>query len=124
MIDKTPVDFVAQGTGVPPDQGEPEVRNDAKPTDPQLAVFYEAYALYRERNLQHQDVWKESGWMGMMVDMRKKMDRLWKQYTAYRSDEMVAQEDLDSALDLLNFTVFFIRQVRDDDRNGSWDWPG
>lgn len=124
MIDPTPPEYEPQGVpGVSPDRGEtPD--GIAKPTDPQLAVFYEAYALYRERNLQHQDVWKESGWMGMMVDMRKKMDRLWKQYTYYRSDEMVAQEDLDSAFDLLNFTVFFIRQVRDDDRNGSWDWPG
>jgi hypothetical protein len=56
--------------------------------------------------------------------MRKKMDRIWSQFSQYRSDEDVSQEDLDSALDLLNFTVFFIRQVRADERNGSWEWPG
>jgi hypothetical protein len=145
-IDRTEPDYQPQGVpGVTPDRGEPMLADElatpgplkppgrfglpepvegAVPTDPQLAVFFEAFRLYEQRNKKHRSVWKESGWMGMMVDMRKKMDRIWSQFSQYRSDEDVSQEDLDSALDLLNFTVFFIRQVRDDERNGSWEWPG
>jgi hypothetical protein len=142
-IDRTPPGFSGkEAPGVVPDQGDglptpgplkppgrfglpdglPEPVEGAVPTDPQMAVFHHAFRLYQERNAGHRDVWKESGWMGMLVDIRKKADRLWVQYNAYEPDEDVTQADLDSALDLLNFTAFFIRQVRNNNRNGSWDW--
>jgi hypothetical protein len=90
----------------------------------QIVVFVEAYNLYKQRNLRHEDVWKESGWIGMLVDMRKKMDRTWNDFINVGSDEDASKMDLDSALDLLNFTVFFIRQIRANERNGNWNWPG
>lgn len=92
--------------------------------DPQMAVFLEAFRIYQERNARHGDVvWKASGWNGMLNDMRKKLDRVWFEFMSIQADEDTSEMDLDSALDLLNYTVFFIRQVRASDKNGYWPWP-
>lgn len=76
-----------------------------------------AAEIYAERGQRHGDVWKDSGWKGMLFDMHKKMDRLWNEY-------MVSEKppsDLDSAVDLINYTVFFILgKINNND--GKWRW--
>lgn len=95
-------------------------------SDPQMEIFLKAWSIYADRQEEHGDqVWKESGWRGMLVDMRKKLDRLWFRYWS-QDHELSPIEDydkaLDSAYDLLNFTVFFIRQVEAGNRDGEWPW--
>jgi hypothetical protein len=94
--------------------------------DPQMAVFMKALRIYEQRQEQHGDaVWKASGWRGMLVDMRKKLDRCWFRYWN-QDNQMTPKEEytdaLDSAYDLLNFTAFFIRQVEAGNRDGEWPW--
>lgn len=94
--------------------------------DIQEQIFMEALVIFNERQERYGDeVWQASGWRGMLVDMRKKLDRLWAEY--YNLDNTgkhinAESYDLDSAYDLLNFTVFFIRQVRANQRDGEWPW--
>lgn len=104
-------------------QGEPA---RFKSGDPQMDIYLKAMLIYYERQDEHGDqVWQASGWRGMLVDMRKKLDRLWYRY--WNQDSSVTPvEDydkaLDSAYDLLNFTAFFIRQVEAGKRDGEWPW--
>jgi hypothetical protein len=89
--------------------------------DPQMAVFVRCFQIYRDRQEQHGDpVWQASGWRGMLVDMRKKLDRLW--YATWDADDETVMLALDSAFDLINYTAFFIRQAEDANRDGSWPW--
>jgi hypothetical protein len=94
----------------------PELHTD----DPQMDVFMKAMLIYYERQEEHGDaVWQASGWKGMLVDMRKKLDRLWFKYWG----EVPTNEvNLDSAYDLLNYTAFFIRQVEANNPDGKWPW--
>lgn len=101
-------------------------RQSERECDPQMMVFQRAHAIYRERQEEHGDqVWQASGWRGMLVDMRKKMDRAWFKFWN-QDDKFTPKEDytkaLDSAYDLLNFTAFFIRQVEAGNRDGTWPW--
>jgi hypothetical protein len=89
-------------------------------SEPQMAVFLKAWTIYAERQEEHGDqVWTASGWRGMLVDMRKKLDRLWFKYWGRVPTNEV---NLDSAYDLLNYTAFFIRQVEANNQNGDWPW--
>jgi hypothetical protein len=94
-----------------------------KESEPQMAVFLKAWAIYAERQEEHGDrVWQASGWRGMLVDMRKKLDRLWFRFWNTNTRPKDLDKALDSAYDLLNFTAFFIRQVEANRRNGEWPW--
>lgn len=61
----------------------------------------------------------------MLVDMRKKLDRLWFKFWD-QDDKFTPVDDyeeaLDSAYDLLNYTAFFIIQVEAGNRDGEWPW--
>lgn len=93
-----------------------------KESEPQMAVFLKAWSIYAERQEEHGDmVWQASGWRGMLVDMRKKLDRLWFRYWG-NLPPRDNDKALDSAYDLINFTAFFIRQVEADKQNGDWPW--
>ena len=85
----------------------------------QLHVLIGAFEKFVERNARYQDVWRESGWKGSLFDMRKKLTRIWR---VFWRGEPTAQIDLecDDAYDLINFTVFFIRNVKDDNQWGQW----
>lgn len=92
------------------------------PTDSiitQLRVLLEALRKFGERNERYKDVWKESGWKGSLFDMRKKLTRLWR---VFWRDQPIQTIDLecDDAYDLINFTAFFIRNVKDDNQWGQW----
>jgi hypothetical protein len=89
--------------------------------DDQMHVFLDAYDIYKERNAVRQDAWRDAGWKGQLVEMRKKLDRLW---AVWRRDGTVTTEkDIDEALDLINATAFFIRCVREENPDGNWPWP-
>lgn len=90
----------------------------------QMAVFIQAVDLYAQRNDEHGDaVWQSSGWRGMLVDIRKKSERLWNKYWG-RGNAAIdpPNPNDDSALDLINFTAMFLRQLRAGEENGTWGW--
>lgn len=88
----------------------------AKPTTvEQMDVFREALELFEQRNNSddgYSDLWKEYGWEDSLVHMRSKLRRVEQRFRNLTS------QDLDDALDLLNYTVFFIRNVRAANPNG------
>lgn len=86
--------------------------------DPQFDITDEALAIYFSKNEKRSDSWRGAGWKGNLVEMRKKLDRLWAVW-----DGPVDKKDIDEALDLINATVFYIRCVREQNPNGNWPWP-
>jgi len=94
------------GSGSPP-----------RPWQPHDDVLRESLNIFIDKNGKRQDSWKGAGWKGNLVEMRKKLDRLW---AAWDSPD---QKDIDEALDLINAAVFYIRCVREKNPNGNWPWP-
>lgn len=73
----------------------------------QLRVFKEAMHIFEERNAEYGDLWREYGCEDNLLHMRSKLAR------TERSAKLKGfNADLDSPLDLLNYTVFFIRNAR------------
>jgi hypothetical protein len=71
---------------------------ELKPGDAdQLSYFFEAFEIYLERNAKYKDLWAQYGIEDVMLHVRSKFSRLER------------TGDIDDALDLLNYTVFWIR---------------
>jgi len=83
----------------------------------QAEVMVAALQLFHLRSERHGDVWKASGWQGMLVDARKKVERLWNEFMA----QSEIPEDLDSAYDAINYLAFFIR-AQHEDVGSTWNW--
>lgn len=90
----------------------------------QLEVFIRAMEVYGARNKRHQSIFYASGWRGALVDIRKKTDRLWNEFWFTRDVDLIEKDapDMDSAIDLVNFVAFFVRQVNDHNEMGQWPW--
>ncbi len=82
----------------------------------QACVLFEALRIFQERNARYQDAWKRTGWRGNLVDLRKKIERLWAEFW-YGN-----QENPDDAFDIINFTAFFIRNHIEGNEEGTWNW--
>ena len=100
---------VLQVIGVPVTNGNVE----------QMAVMLEAYHKYLERNAVYENLWQDYGWMDTLTHVRSKAMRIvrkfWRDETAPKA---TAALHLDDALDLVNYVVFFIRNVREGNRWG------
>lgn len=85
-------------------------------------VFDAARTIYGNRSEQYDadDPWGNGGWRAQLVEMRKKLDRLWTYWEADDEGIMVAEDD---ALDLINYTAFFLILAERGDRDGTWPWP-
>lgn len=101
------------------------VLDDVEPSDEnveQMAVFLEVYDIYVSRNRRHRSQWRVGGVAGILVDLRKKVERLWNEFML----SPVPPVDEDSAIDLINYAAFFIRARREADAGqvvGTWVWP-
>jgi hypothetical protein len=82
-------------------------------------IAHQAHLIFVERNRARQSAFRQAGWKGQLVEMRKKLDRLWSIWGA-RSPE---PKDIDEALDLINAAIFFIMLAEEDEPNGRWPWP-
>lgn len=88
----------------------------------QLGVYLQAYSVFLDRNQRHNAAWRIAGVPGLLVDIRKKVERLWNEF-------MLSERrppDVDSAIDAINYLAFFIQAIGEE-RNGhsvgSWSWP-
>lgn len=87
----------------------------------QAEVFLEALVVYSERNVEYKDSWMRMGWRGMLVRIRERSERLWD--SLWDTSPVLVPPDisaLDDAIDLINFTGFLVRAVRDGNRDGTW----
>jgi hypothetical protein len=89
----------------------------------QMAVLLEVFKLYVQRSEQHGQTWKELGALNNLARLVTKTNRLkhqfWDKHEVLRAEfpeavevEGSPTEDLDDALDAINYLVFFIRQAR------------
>jgi hypothetical protein len=88
----------------------------------QMRVFLQAFDIFVQRNKRHQAGWRVAGVKGIMVDIRKKVERMWTEY-------MLADErpsDADSALDCINYSAFLVQAVDEEETTGNpvgnWKW--
>lgn len=71
----------------------------------QAEVMLGALRIFAERNARYKDGWATAGWRGVLFDLRKKTERLWRQF--WHGQLTIAS--VDDAYDLINFAAFFIR---------------
>lgn len=70
----------------------------------QLRVYGQAMRIFHERDPKYGSLWKQYPTSTHLVHMDSKLAR---------TKANVDEDDLDDAIDLLNYTVFFIRVSRD-----------
>lgn len=83
----------------------------------QLITMLEALTVYSSRTAAYGQAWQQYGAMANLLSVARKTDRLMSLWftdgDAVLYDEPVVHKDaMDDALDLLNYTVFFMRCVR------------
>lgn len=86
----------------------------------QLEILVEALNKFQERNAKYQDLWKEGGWGDSAHHVRHKAARVAmclrgskNEDGHYSSGDPVHLVDLEEdAIDLINYSVFFVRNVR------------
>lgn len=61
----------------------------------------------RRHNGAYREVWKRFGWRGALYESRKNIERLWNSWW------LAEPSSTDPAVDLLNYTGFFLRAVED-----------
>jgi hypothetical protein len=83
----------------------------------QFSVLLRALQVFAARNERYQDQWKTSGWRGALYDLRKKADRLFRQYWG---GAPTPGADEDDAIDAINFAAFFIRGRAERNEWGNW----
>lgn len=83
----------------------------------QMSIMRRALELFDERNNSeagYEDLWKSYGWGDSLLHMRSKLSRVERRFR----EQAGAQQDLDDAYDLINYTVFFIRNVLAGNQDG------
>jgi hypothetical protein len=80
----------------------------------QLEVMVEAFLLYLEKNGKYANLWKEGGHMDSAHHVRHKGARVGMLATQpLAAPPNKPQEFIEDALDLINYSCFFVRNVRD-----------
>lgn len=86
----------------------------------QVVVLLEAAQVYSKRNVKYKDNWKRMGWRGCLVRVRERSERLWDNLWTKKD---VYEDDLDDALDMINFLGFLVRGARGESTaDGEWGW--
>src|ERR1044072_6965104 len=74
----------------------------------QMETLLRAFKIFLERNELRKDLWRRAGWRDSLHHIESKTLRI----ADLDEGESVA-EYIDDALDLINYTAFFIRNVED-----------
>lgn len=86
----------------------------------QAMILIEALVVMRSRQQGYKDCWKDSGWRGCLFDLRKKAERAWNEFWFGGADKNEYTSKGDSAIDVINYACFFLRQWRAKDEHGKW----
>jgi hypothetical protein len=76
----------------------------------QAAVLMEAFDKFYERNAKRVDLWKQFGWEDSALHLRSKAARI--ALALDKGLDIDPEELLDDAIDIINYAVFFVRNVR------------
>lgn len=79
----------------------------------QLEVMVDAVRVYDERSSVYGQLWKQYGALSNLLSAARKTDRLMAEWWFTDGAPPAMHKDaLDDAVDLLNYTVFFMRNAR------------
>ena len=85
-----------------------------------FCVLMESLVIHSERAGRYRGLWKHYGWVDSLFNMRSRVARLIMEFGDTPTVELVkdisyeaTEWRTDDARDLINFCVFFIRNVRD-----------
>ena len=87
------------------------VENSAT-NDEQLGVLLECFGIFIERNERRKDLWARFGWPDSLMHIRSKAERL---ALLLDGSDQKPQDMEDEALDLVNYSIFFVRNSRNGD---------
>lgn len=88
----------------------------------QLNVLVECLVIYSGREDVYGAAWRQYGAVSNVLSMARKVDRVMNEWwTSLIRGEVRDRdgEELDDAFDLINYTVFFLRNVRDGNISGA-----
>lgn len=84
----------------------------------QADKFMEALVIFVQREEKYQDGWRARGWLGNTCDILRKTTRIRSMFWDGDHDpEEVGNSD--DVVDLMNYCVFFLRNVDEGNRTGS-----
>lgn len=78
----------------------------------QLRVCLEAVRTYSERTQTYGQVWRQYGALSNLLSSARKVDRLMEGWW-HDGAPPLHKDGLDDAIDLINYTVFFMRNARE-----------
>ena len=87
-----------------------------------MKVYLQAFEIFLERNRRHRAQWRVGGLPGLLVDLRKKVERTWNEFML----SSTPPTDVDSFIDLINYSAFSVQTIREESRGqqvGTWTWP-
>jgi hypothetical protein len=84
-----------------------------------LDVLMEAMSLYNERTASYGQIWKQYGATGNLLHAALKTDRMMELWWHGGPKPALHKDNLDDAIDALNYLTFFIRNARDANLTGS-----
>lgn len=85
----------------------------------QMRIMAQALLVFHERNQRYRDLWKGDGYRGSLFQMKGKLLRMWSIFwTGHPDPESLKCDD---AVDLINYTCFFIRNVEAGNEHGQWE---
>lgn len=100
------------------DLGLPDTEDNLE----QLLVLAECLVIYSSRDGVYGAAWRQYGAVSNVLSMARKVDRVMNEWWSSLLRGEVSDrdgEELDDAVDLINYTVFFLRNVRDGNISGS-----
>lgn len=93
--------------------------HDIEPTSnmiTHLSVLLEALQIHETRK-SYGDIWRKYGALSNLLSVARKADRL-MQIFWHGTGELTHKDSVDDAYDLINYAVFFIRNVTDGNLKG------
>lgn len=84
-----------------------------------LSHFLDALRVHSQRSKSYSDAWRHYGALSNLLTMARKIDRLMAVHWNPQGRLEFHKDELDDAVDLLNYTVFFMRNVNAGNTYGS-----
>lgn len=84
-----------------------------------FSVFVGAMKIHAERSQAYGSAWRNYGAMSNLLSMARKIDRLMEVHWFGQQKIVFHKDELDDALDVLNYTVFFMRNIVADNHFGN-----
>lgn len=97
-----------------------EVSTSSHSTEAMMVnVFNESLRIFKSRNQEHRDSWRQEGWRGCVSNVRRKAVRAWDNLWHADKDKAANVDDL---YDVINYCAFTIISAWEQNRDGDWNY--